>query len=321
MYAMNFNPYSQGSYGGNPFGGGGYSHQHHQQYHHGLYPYHQPEPPVEIVYEVVDPYPVMGLGFGNQYGGPNIGGHNFFGGPNFFGGAQNFAPLGFAGNPFMNMIYNTFNFFQNFGGYFPEPEENECAPVHSEEDDVTINTYECNDTITSKGHGVTIRSREGNDTITSEGDDVIIRSGEGNDTVNATGDDNSIYAGAGNDTITIDGNGNYVETMEGNDQVVVLGDNNVIDTDDDPDQVRIKGNNNTVNVGGKTDEIVVYAEADGNTIEGIPGNGLNISVFEGVESDYTVTDNGDGTKTVVHNASGNTNHLVNIDHVFYFIEE
>lgn len=130
----------------------------------------------------------------------------------------------------------------------------------------------------------------GDDTFTVSGSSVSALGGAGNDTINATNATGGILAThQGDDTITVSGTtGAIISTGSGSDSVVLAS----------------GSTGNTIHTGDGDNTITIDKSSVNNTFQG--GSGTNtLSISDGSFSDFTVTDNGDGTQT--YTVTGTTN--------------
>jgi Ca2+-binding RTX toxin-like protein len=148
------------------------------------------------------------------------------------------------------------------------------------------------DTITAHDDGSTIYSGAGDDTIYGGAGDDTILFGEGADVV---------YGGAGDDFIDDERGSqpntgdNYLDGGEGNDTMYGGGGNDTMIGGAGNDTLRGEGDDDTLD-GGDGDDILVGGVGD-DSIDG--GSGNDAVYYSGNRSDYDITENSDGSYTVI----------------------
>ncbi|WP_417709381.1 cadherin domain-containing protein [Roseibium aggregatum] len=183
------------------------------------------------------------------------------------------------------------------------------------------------DTITAHDDGSTIYSGAGDDTIYGGAGNDTILFGEGADVVyGGAGDDfiddergtqpntgdnyldggdgnDTMYGGSGNDTL-IGGSGN--DTLHGE------NDDDTLQGDAGNDKLYGEAGNDTLD-GGDGDDILKGGSGD-DSIDG--GTGTDTVIYSGNRSDYDITENADGSYTVVDTRTGaseGTDTVINVE--------
>ncbi|WP_428651131.1 beta strand repeat-containing protein, partial [Roseibium sp.] len=152
----------------------------------------------------------------------------------------------------------------------------------------------------------TITGTDSGETITAHDDGGTIYSGSGDDTVYGGAGDDYIAYGEGADTV-YGGGGNDVIDDEAGTQI--SNDANLLDGGAGNDTIYGGGGDDTIIGGSGNDSL--WGEGDNDTLEGGTGNdtiyggiGTDTAVYSGNWGDYSITQNGDGSFTIIDLRSG-----------------
>jgi len=157
------------------------------------------------------------------------------------------------------------------------------------------------DTITAHDDGSTIYSGAGDDTVYGGAGDDRILYGEGADVV---------YGGGGNDFIDDEigsqpsTDANYLDGGAGDDTIYGGGGDDTLLGGEGDDMLAGENDDDTLDGGAGTDAL--YGGSGNDTLEGGAdndyldgGSGTDTAVYAGNRSDYSITENGDGSYTVI----------------------
>ncbi|MBO6894941.1 MAG: VCBS repeat-containing protein, partial [Roseibium sp.] len=172
--------------------------------------------------------------------------------------------------------------------------------------ETTITGNDGADTITAHADGSTIHSGAGDDTV---------HGGDGDDTVNYGEGADTVYGGGGNDFIDDavgsepNSDANYLDGGAGNDTIYGGGGDDTIIGGEGNDSLSGESDNDTIDGGEGADGL--YGGSGNDTLEGGAGNDYldggsdtDTAVYSGNWSDYSITENDNGSITIVDTRSG-----------------
>ncbi len=200
--------------------------------------------------------------------------------------------------------------------------------------DLTLSGFSADETITGASGNDVLNGGDGNDTLIGLAGNDTLDGGNGNDVLRGGAGNDILIGGAGIDTasysgatsgvrvnLTVSGaqgTGEGTDTLTGIENVtgsafsdVITGDAgaNVIDAGASNDAVDGGAGNDTI-LGGAGDDMLI-GNLGANTIDG--GDGIDTGVLLEKYADYTVTQTGTGSATIVHNGAIESNSFTNVE--------
>ncbi|WP_164913505.1 M10 family metallopeptidase C-terminal domain-containing protein [Sphingomonas sp. UV9] len=206
--------------------------------------------------------------------------------------------------------------------------------------DLTLSGFSADETITGATGNDVLNGGDGNDTLIGLAGNDTLDGGNGNDILRGGAGNDTLIGGAGIDTasyseatsgvrvnLLVSGaqvTGEGTDTLVGIENVtgsafsdVITGDAgaNVIDAGASNDAVDGGAGNDTI-FGGAGDDMLI-GNLGANTIDG--GDGIDTGVLLEKYADYTVTQTGAGSATIVHNGAIESNSFTNVER-FRFVD-
>ncbi len=206
--------------------------------------------------------------------------------------------------------------------------------------DLTLSGFSADETITGATGNDVLNGGDGNDTLIGLAGNDTLDGGNGNDILRGGAGNDTLIGGAGIDTasyseatsgvrvnLTVSGaqgTGEGTDTLVGIENVtgsafsdVITGDAgaNVIDAGASNDAVDGGAGNDTIS-GGAGDDMLI-GNLGANTIDG--GDGIDTGMLLEKYADYTVTQTGAGSATIVHNGAIESNTFTNVER-FRFVD-
>ncbi|MBR1395951.1 MAG: hypothetical protein IJ563_00245 [Selenomonadaceae bacterium] len=179
-----------------------------------------------------------------------------------------------------NMTINTFDGDDTINNYADNVSINAGSGndyINNLRSYLTVIAGSGNDTIYNYGHRGNIKGEDGNDSIVSYYFSyVTIDGGSGDDSIYSGGQDASILGGAGNDKITIAGKWSTVIAGEDNDTISNISYYSFINADSGNDSISSVGDNVTIQGGTGNDSITKSISSNNNVIQYASGDGNDI---------------------------------------------